>query len=76
MQAAYLALGWSGLAAYDALSRALDAPTWWLLGIGGTIYSAGVAFHLWKALPFHNVVWHIFVLTAAIVHYFAVLRLF
>ena len=71
----YLALGWSGLAAYDALSRALDTQTWWLLGIGGAIYSAGVGFHLWKALPFHNVVWHVFVLTAAIVHYFAVLRL-
>jgi hemolysin III len=71
----YLALGWSGLAAYDALSQALDGATWWLLGAGGVIYSLGVGFHLRQALPFHNAVWHVFVLTAAICHFFAVLGL-
>lgn len=71
----YLALGWSGLGAYDALGRALDHQTWLLLGIGGVIYSVGVGFHLGEALPFHNVIWHLFVLAAAICHYFAVLGL-
>lgn len=71
----YLALGWSGLIAYDSLSRALDHQTWLLLGIGGIIYSVGVAFHLGEALPFHNAIWHLFVLAAAICHYFAVLGL-
>lgn len=71
----YLALGWSGLAAYDALGDVLDPATWSLLGIGGAIYSVGVAFHLGEALPFHNAIWHLFVLAAAICHYFAVLSL-
>jgi hemolysin III len=71
----YLALGWSGLVAYDALSQALDERTWWLLGIGGLIYSAGVAFHVGEVLRFHNAIWHLFVLAAAICHYWAVLRL-
>jgi hemolysin III len=69
----YLGLGWSGLAAYDALSQVLDDRTWLLLGAGGVIYSSGVAFHLSETLPFHNVIWHLFVLTAAVCHYFAVL---
>jgi hemolysin III len=69
----YLALGWSGIGAYDSLGRALDHQTWLLLGVGGIIYSVGVGFHLREALPFHNVIWHVFVLAAAICHYFAVL---
>jgi hemolysin III len=72
----YLALGWSGLAAYDLLGQVLDNRTWLLLGTGGAIYSVGVAFHLGEALPFHNAIWHVFVLVAAICHYFAVLSLF
>jgi hemolysin III len=72
----YLALGWSGVSAYDALGQVLGAETWWLLGAGGVIYSAGVAFHLLETLPFHNAIWHSFVLAAAICHYFAVLGLF
>jgi hemolysin III len=71
--ALYLGLGWSGLAAYDALSQVLDDRTWLLLGAGGVIYSSGVAFHLSETLPFHNVIWHLCVLTAAVCHYFAVL---
>jgi hemolysin III len=71
----YLVLGWSGLAAYDALGQALDHRTWVLLGIGGAIYSVGVVFHLAEALPFHNAIWHGFVLVAAICHYFTVLSL-
>jgi hemolysin III len=38
------------------------------------LYSVGVVFHLWRGLPFQNVVWHGFVLAAAACHYAAVLR--
>jgi hemolysin III len=71
----YLALGWSGVAAYDALASALDPGTVWLLAIGGIIYSAGVIFHLWESLRFQNAIWHLFVLVAAAIHYVAVIGL-
>jgi hemolysin III len=71
----YLALGWSGLAAYDALRLALGPGTLWLLAVGGAIYSAGVVFHLAERLPFQNALWHLFVLGGAGVHYVAVLGL-
>lgn len=69
----YLALGWSGIAAYDALGHALGGATLSLLGLGGLIYTVGVGFHLGQALPFHNAIWHLFVLAAASCHYVAVL---
>uniref|UniRef100_UPI0031F5878E PAQR family membrane homeostasis protein TrhA n=1 Tax=Roseomonas acroporae TaxID=2937791 RepID=UPI0031F5878E len=48
--------------------------TWWLLA-GGALYSVGIGFHLWHALPFQNAIWHGFVSVAAACHYVAVLGL-
>jgi hemolysin III len=69
----YLVLGWSGLIAYDALVAALPRSTLALLAAGGVLYSVGVVFHAWRSLRFQNVVWHAFVLAAALCHYLAVL---
>jgi hypothetical protein len=35
--------------------------------------SIGVGFHLWRALPFHNAIWHSFVLAGDSCHYAAIL---
>ena len=69
----YLVLGWIGLVALDDILSALSGSTIALLGAGGILYSTGVIFHLWRALPYHNAIWHGFVLVAAILHYVAVL---
>jgi hemolysin III len=71
--ALYLGLGWIGLIAVRPFTAALDTATLVLLAGGGILYSVGVVFHLWRRLPFHNAIWHGFVLVAAGVHYFAVL---
>jgi hemolysin III len=71
----YLALGWIGLAAAGPFLAALDARTLVLLALGGIVYTAGVAFHLWRRLPYQNAIWHGFVLVAASVHYVAVIGL-
>ena len=70
----YLALGWAGLAAIAPLVPFVQVSTLVLLGAGGLLYTAGVAFHLWERLPFQNAIWHGFVLLAAAVHYAAVLE--
>ena len=72
--AAYLLLGWSVLPALGPLSAALSPAGLALLVAGGVLYSVGVVFHLWTRLPYHNAVWHGFVLAAAACHYAAVLR--
>ena len=51
----------------------MDVSTLALLGAGGLLYTVGVVFHLWRALPFQNAIWHAFVLLGAGLHYGAVL---
>ena len=71
---AYLALGWMILVGLRPMLGSVDAWTAVLIGVGGVIYSIGTGFHLWRALPFHNAIWHSFVLVAAGCHYAAILH--
>ena len=68
----YLGLGWSGVLVYERVITGLPLATVWLLVVGGVLYSAGVLFHLWEGLRFHNALWHAFVLAAAACHFCAV----
>lgn len=71
--ALYLGMGWAGVAAGGALLAALPAPVVVLMLAGGGLYTLGVVFYLWDRLPFHNTIWHVFVLAASLVFYAAVL---
>jgi hemolysin III len=71
---AYLALGWIILVGMRPMLSSVDIQTAVLIGVGGVLYSIGTGFHLWRALPFHNAIWHSFVLIAASCHYAAVLH--
>jgi len=71
--AVYLALGWVILVALGPLFAGVPRSAVILIGIGGLLYSLGVVFHLWKRLPYHNAIWHGFVLGAAGCHWVAVL---
>jgi hemolysin III len=70
--AIYLLLGWSGLAALDALWSAAPPSVVALLAAGGVLYTIGVLFHLWERLLYQNAIWHAFVLAGAACHYAAV----
>lgn len=69
----YLALGWSGLVAYDVIVASLSSVALWLIIAGGALYTLGVIFHAWHRLRFQNAIWHSFVLLGAACHYTAVL---
>jgi hemolysin III len=71
---AYLALGWMILLGMRPMLASVDTLTAILIGVGGVLYSIGVAFHLWRTLPFHSAIWHSFVLVAASCHYAAILH--
>src|SRR5260370_13096817 len=71
---AYLALGWMVLLGMRPMLGSVDPLTALLMGVGGVLYSIGVGFHLWRTLPFHNAIWHSFVLVAASCHYAAILH--
>ena len=67
----YLALGWAGVLWGAEFIHALGPSASLLLYLGGGLYTAGVVFLLWERLPFHNTIWHVFVLAATVVIYFA-----
>jgi hemolysin III len=69
----YLALGWVIVVALGPLFATVPPPAVILIVIGGLLYSFGVVFHLWRRLPYHNAIWHGFVLGAAGCHWVAVL---
>ena len=71
----YLAMGWSGLIAYEHVIETLPNLAMWFLAAGGALYTLGVIFHAWRRLRFQNAIWHSFVLIAAACHYVAVMDL-
>jgi hemolysin III len=69
---AYLALGWALLGALPAMLERVPTGALVLLGAGGVLYSAGIAFHIARRMPFQNEAWHLCVVAAAGCHFAAV----
>ena len=69
----YLALGWTILVGLRPMFEAVPLPAILMLGAGGLLYSVGVIFHLWSALPYQKAIWHGFVLGAAACQWVAIL---
>lgn len=69
----YLAIGWAGALVGGPLIAGLTPAGFQLILAAGTIYTLGVVFFVWEGLPFHNTIWHVFVLAATFVLYAAVL---
>jgi hemolysin III len=70
--ALYLGLGWAGYMFGQPLIDGLSGAGAALLVTGGLLYTGGIAFLLWHRLPFHNTIWHVFVLAATCVCYAAI----
>ena len=68
----YLGMGWIVVIAIQPMLERVPMPALWLLLAGGILYSAGVAFYVRKGMPWHHVIWHGFVLAAAILQYASV----
>lgn len=69
----YLTQGWAVLLVAQPLATAVSDLTLVMLCIGGVLYTTGVVFHLWESLPYHNAIWHAFVVAGSSCHYVAVL---
>jgi hemolysin III len=46
----YVAMGWSGIIAYDKVTASLPVSIVAFIAAGGVLYTVGVVFHLWERL--------------------------
>ncbi|SMG10189.1 hemolysin III [Paenibacillus aquistagni] len=73
--ALYLLMGWIIVIAWGPLTSTMPAVGLNLLVTGGILYSVGTIFYVWRAFPFHHMIWHLFVLAGSITHFLSVLTL-
>jgi hemolysin III len=71
----YVLMGWMVLIAVDPLRRSLPSVFMMWMLVGGLSYTLGVLFYVFRKLPFHHAVWHLFVLGGSVCHFFGMLSL-
>ena len=71
--AAYVIMGWVAVFAFGPIARGLGAMGVMWLVTGGALYTLGTVFYLWKGLPYHHFIWHLFVLAGTICQFFSIL---
>jgi hemolysin III len=69
----YLLMGWMLVWGGRSFFQEMPVSVIILIITGGVLYSLGVIFYLWQKWVWHHAIWHLFVLTAAICHYVAIL---
>ncbi len=68
----YIIMGYIFFANPDAFYHVLKPETIEILAICGGIYTIGAVFYLWKSQKWTHFTWHILVLIAASLHFYAV----
>jgi len=69
----YLLMGWMLLTGAREFFANMPHSIVVLILTGAGLYSIGVLFYLWRFFAYHHAVWHLFVLSAAICHFSAIL---
>ncbi|WP_128894945.1 PAQR family membrane homeostasis protein TrhA [Longirhabdus pacifica] len=68
----YIAMGWMIIIAYKPLISNFSAEGMTWLVIGGVLYTLGTIFYVWKKVPYHHAIWHVFVILGSVAHFFAI----
>ncbi len=68
----YLAMGWLIVLAIKPLYDAIPREGFYWLVAGGAAYTLGVVFYSAKRLPYHHLLWHLFVMAGTACHFCAV----
>ncbi len=71
----YLGMSWLIVSAIKPMLQTIDGVVLiWLLA-GGLFYTGGVVFYVWRRLPFHHTIWHVFVLAGSACHWIGIFRM-
>jgi hemolysin III len=71
----YVMMGWIILPAVKPLYDAVSAEVFVFLMAGGACYTIGTYFFLKDTKKYYHSIWHVFVLTGTVAHFFSVLLL-
>jgi hemolysin III len=69
----YLAMGWLIIFEINPLFSLIDFNAKLLLILGGVSYTFGIVFYAFDKIKYFHSIWHLFVLTGSVLHYFMVL---
>ena len=69
----YVVMGWMVIAAIGPLLNAMPSMAIVWMGIGGLCYTLGVVFYVKKGLKYGHAIWHLFVLSGSLCHFFGAL---
>ncbi len=69
----YLAMGWLIIFDINSLFDLIDFNAKLLLILGGVSYTFGIIFYAFDKTKYFHSIWHLFVLTGSVLHYFLVL---
>lgn len=65
----YVVMGWSILVGLRSFTAAMANQGLILFFFGGGMYTCGTLFYGWRTLPYHHMIWHLFVLAGATLHF-------
>ena len=68
----YLGMGWMAIFTLPPMTHVMSETCLWWVVAGGLFYTAGVLFYVWKRLPYHHAIWHMFGLGGSTAHFMAV----
>lgn len=70
---AYIGMGWIVIFVVKPLMDTMPMAGLAWLAAGGGLYTVGTVFYLWRIMPYHHAVWHLFVLAGTCCHFICVL---
>lgn len=71
----YIVMGWLIVFGWNPLVENMSTEGLAMLAIAGLLYTIGAVFYVWRGFTYHHAVWHLFVLVASALLFFAVMTL-
>lgn len=68
----YILMGWLIIIAVKPLITSITMNGFFLLLLGGILYTVGAIFYAWRAIPYNHAIWHIFVIAGCAAMYMSI----
>ena len=68
----YIGMGWVAIIPIKAIINATSLSFFLYILAGGLLYTLGTIFYSIKKIPYNHAIWHLFVLSASIIHFIGI----